>query len=454
MIGVTQSASQPYTAVLTLGSLVDVRSPHALHYGPAATPHWEFGKPFSSDSVAVRLASRGVLGRAMSQNSQALIRVETSPLANTRARKPAPAAEGKRAIPRKKTRRAVSAIYNLSQVDLSGFFGKIVNAPPLEFEWDFGDGNVTTTASPTVVHDYFAAIDHASGIGQFLVTCNIKHAGISVRRTLTIYSAYADCKRSGAAVPHVTADLFAHKQYTLLIGSFTVHNVEAYPIVFDRVSVTPGTDDPNAPAIPHLFVSLGKHITIAAASSSMVGVNIPFVVGNPRAGQLRYDVKSFTVLYAGTAGGKPARCGATFDVPVAEWTKKPHSLDLPDLPDVPDLEYKPWPWEIVESAFEAIVDPAGAIDSPGAAVLDVKTGTLAVTRASVNRLQSRAPQHRCQGSVHSLCSGRIQSNASPANDQTRGALSLQRLLPARGRARKCSQAGDWPPRIATQSLQF
>ncbi|MGH8526200.1 MAG: hypothetical protein ACREXY_18930 [Gammaproteobacteria bacterium] len=162
----------------------------------------------------------------------------------------------------------------MTNVDLSGIFGKVVTAPPLEFEWHFGDGNTATTRTPVVSHDYFAAIDHAAGVGQFVVTCQVKHAGITVRRTLTIYSAYAICKGTGTVVPHVTADLFAHKRYT------------------------------------------------------------------PQAGQLRFDVKGLSVLYAGTVGAFPVRCSAVFDVPVTEWSKRPQF----DLRDLPPRYRKPWPW--------------------------------------------------------------------------------------------------------------
>lgn len=385
MVGVTQSATQPYTAVLTLGSLIDVRSPRLLHYGPTGTSH--LGKVFAQASVAARLASRGVLGRAMSKNPQNLVRVETSPLSKTRPVKLLSPVEGRRVTLPQRTRRVVSAIYDLTNVDLGVFFGKVVNTVPLEFEWDFGDGNVTTTSSPTVTHDYFAGVDHATGIGQFLVTCNIKHAGITVRRTLTIYSAYTICKRGGTIVPHVSADLFAHKQYTMLTSSFTIHNVEDDPIVLDRVSITPGTEDPNAPALPEPFRSLGQPITIPAVTVSMIGVNVPFVTGNPEAGQLRYDVKSFTVLYAGSCGGRPVRCGVTFDIPIAEWTKKPQP---PKLPGVPDLTRKPWPWEIVIDAVSKLVNPAEPIENPGAAVIDVKSGTLAVTLGPLQLTGSKA----------------------------------------------------------------
>ena len=373
MIGVTQLPTQPYTGVLTLGSSVDTRSPHLLRIGPSVSP--QPGKVFARDSLAARLATQGVLGRAMSANPQALTRIETRRLTNTRAKVMAQPVKGVRRTPKAATRRAVGAVYDLTNVDLSGIFGKVVTAPPLEFEWDFGDGNTATTRTPVVSHDYFAAIDHAAGVGQFVVTCHVKHAGITVKRTLTIHSAYAICKGTGTVVPHVTADLFAHKRYNMLTGMFTVHNVEDAPIVLDRVSITPTTEDGDAVALPRPFVNLDQPITIAARSTSMVGVNVPFVTDTPQVGQLRSDVKGFSVLYAGTVGAFLVRCSAVFDVPVAEWSKRPQF----DPRDLPPRYRKPWPWELVQEAIAAVINPAEEVFRPGDAVLDAKTGTLAVT---------------------------------------------------------------------------
>lgn len=385
MIGVTQLSTQPYTALLTLGSSVDTRSSHLLRIGPQVSP--QAGKVFARDSLAARLATRGVLGRAMSTNPQSLIRIETRRLTNTtRAKVMTHPALGVRSTPKAATRRAVGAVYDLTNVDLSGIFGKVVTALPLEFEWDFGDGNTATTRTPVVSHDYFAAIDHAAGVGQFVVTCHVKHAGITVKRTLTIHSVYAICKGTGTVVPHVTADLFAHKRYNMLTGIFTVHNVEDAAIVLDRMSITPTTDDGDAVALPRPFVNLNQPITIAPRSASMVSVNVPFVTDTPQVGQLRFDVKGFSVLYAGKVGSLPVRCSAVFDVPVAEWNKGPQF----DPRELPPRYRKPWPWELVEEAIAAVINPAEEVFRPGDAVLDAKTGTLAVTLGPLRQTDTKA----------------------------------------------------------------
>ena len=375
MIGVTQSLPQPYAAVLTLGSEIDVRSPHLLRIGPDVSPLP--GLVFKKDSLPARLASQGGLGALLTASTNALTRVETRRLTGARTRP-----RGKPGAPK---RVAVSAIYDLSRVDVAGQL-RAPAAPLQEYQWDFGDGTTAATRTPTVVHDYFAAIDHAAGVGQFVVTCHVKHAAITVQRTLTIQSAYAICKATGTAVPHVTADLFAHKQHNMLTASFTVHNVEHEPMLLDRMSITPHSLDPTALALPRPFVTLGQPITVPARSASMIGVNVPFVTDNPANGHLRFDVEGFTVLYAGSVGGYPVRCSAVFDVPVAEWSKRPQPLKLPQ---VPGKQKKPWPWEIVQDALARLGNPADGITT-GIPTLDVTTGTLAVTLGPLQALGSKA----------------------------------------------------------------
>lgn len=384
MLGVTQSPTQPYTAVLTLGSSLDTRAVRSLGVGQSASalPY----RALAHDSLAARLTGRGALGLAMSSNPQALRRVETRRLTKTRAARSRPAAGSRRSL-KPETRFAIGAVYDLTEIDLRGVFNGGVALSVPEFEWDFGDGTSATTHTPVVSHDYFAAIDHAAGLGQFTVTCHVKQADITVRRTLTIHSAYAICKSVGTVVPHVTADIFAHKRHNMLTGAFTVHNVEDAPIVLDRMSLTPTAEEGDALALPRPFVKLDYPVTIPARSATMVSVNVPFVLGTPTNGELRFDVKGFSVVYAGTVGALPVRCSAVFDVPVPEWRQKPHSPMPPNIP----LRYrKPWPWELVERDFEAVVNPVERVGRRGDAVLDTKTGTLAFTLGQLRSTEPRA----------------------------------------------------------------
>lgn len=373
MLGITQLPMQPYTAVLTLGSVIDTRTPHEVRTRSSVSP--QVNQRLEQDFAVTRIAARGLLGRAISANQKAVIRTENKRLINLRAKELTRSVKGVRAVPNTIKRRLITEIYDLSKIDIKKTLEE-AKTDPIEFEWDFGDGNTATTRTPVVSHDYFAAIDHATGIGQFVVSCHVKHANLIIKRTLTIHSAYAICKGTGTVVPHVTADLYAQKRYNLLTGFFTVHNVENAPMVLEQVSVTPFAENGEEAALPNAFTRLERPITIAAKSSSRISVNVPFVTNTPQAGQLRYDVKSFSVVYAGSVERYPVRCSAVFDVPAQEWNQKPRPLFLPNLPD---LERKPWPWEIVEGALSKITDPPGNPSQPGHTLLDPQTGTLAVS---------------------------------------------------------------------------
>jgi hypothetical protein len=378
MIGVTQAPNQAYTALLTVGSLVDNRSPKVVKKSPAVSP--QSSKILARDSFTIQAMNRGILSRLMTDNPQACIQSETRRLSNIPPRISSRLAPGEPRPSHIAKWISISNVYNLSDFDLAGVLDNTISTPSLEFEWDFGDGTTTTTRSPAVSHDYFPAIDHQMGVGQFVVTCHIKHSGIIVQRTLTLHSAYAICKSTGTIVPHVTADLFAHKRYDMLSGIFTAYNVEKTPLVLDQLSITALSDDGDTPTLPNPFVKLEHPITIAAQSAFMISVNIPFVKGNPANGQLRYDVKGFSVLYTGSAGDMPVRCSTVFDVRINEWLVEPKPAPLPKLPP---KERKPWPWELVEKSLEDRINPSIVETQPGQAILDAQTGTLAVNLGSL-----------------------------------------------------------------------
>lgn len=394
MIGVTQSALQPYEAVLTLGSFIDTRSPPPklqgvpVAPGRVATQYDELHliKPKTATAMAALFEAKA--GKPIGLQARRLTRIssrrcpktekagavpeEAKPIPTPAARKPALA------------RTMVSTIYDLGTVDVGDLLskgdGKAGHGSKQEYAWDFGDGTSGVTRTPTARHDYFGAIDHEHGTGQFVVTCTARHSNVTVRRTLTVQSAYKLCKMRGTIAPHVISDLFAHKRYSLFAASFVVHNVEADPMVLDRMSVTALSDDPNAAAMPRPFVVLGNPIVVPPHSKTAVGANVPFVVGQPAVGQLRFDVKGFTLLYAGRCGKAPVRCSAVFDVPAQEWAVKPTG---PVPGDVPDLQVEPWPWEMVEHGIDEIVRGPDAKLSRDAVTIDRNTWTVAISQEGV-----------------------------------------------------------------------
>lgn len=413
MLGVTQAADQAYEAILTLGSFIDTRSPPPKTTGHNTAPGRR-GMDFKAVQMAQPKAATGLAGVLESAPKQAL-QVQSRRMTRLTTRRcddsTAPGS-GKSAaltprataqrVPVKAARRAVvSAIYDLGTMDVGALLGQggATSAPKQEYEWDFGDGNTATTRTPTVRHDYFSAIDHQHGTGQFVVTCTAKHSGLRVQRSLTIHSAYTLCKRRGAIAPHVVSDLFAHKRQHLLSASFVVHNVEAEPMTLDRLSITPLSDDPDAAELPRQFVNLREPLVIAPKGSSMVGVNVPFVMGAPALGQLSYDVKGFTALYAGRCAGLPVRCSAVFDVPVVEWGVKPKAWSPGRLPD---LYRDPWPWEMVEKTIDEIIQAGDLKEQPSKAIFDPQTGSMAVPLGTLGNVStaSRSRAVKILAAVH------------------------------------------------------
>jgi len=391
MIGVTQAQDQPYEAVLTLGSFVDARRPRKMNSPGYAGP--------SSSSISIYKPNKAAQATAVSNKAYAkakpldgyvmnqargVVGMQTRTFERMRARKGGKEDKGAMEQPRRRGL-VQETVLDMGQVDLSSVFQnrELKNTP--QYEWDFGDGTKETTRTPTARHNYFAAIDHAGGTGQFVVSCTAVHSGVQVQRTLTIQSAYAMCKRTGKVAPHVTSDVFAHKKFNRLVASFVVYNVEDEPLKLDKLSVTANEDNPNALALPRPFVTMAQPVVVAPHSKTMVTINVPLVPANPASGELHYQVSGFTAIYGGQVGAYPARFSVVFDVPVAERNKKPAPVIRPNEPK----QYKePWPWETVVSTIDELVNPAFSVVKKDQVTLDQKTSTLAVSLGSMGAAPS------------------------------------------------------------------
>ena len=360
ILGVTQSASEPYVAILTLGSVANVRAtpPPLVANNPPILGTYKLTRKRATSLVS----SRSTLARALTKAASDFLVVD------------------KRSIPQPSDRARVSkrpievSKASVIHYDLSGSKSDPTPPPP-KFEWDFGDGQTLSTASPMVTHDYFRSMAHGQTASTFHVSCRMLESGIVVRRTLQVESTYALCRRRGTIVPHVTSDVLAHKHYLTLTGSLTVHNVEDAPLVLDHVSVTPLAPDGESLSLPAPFKAMNKPVTVAPNASTVVSVNVPFVTEPPKLGEIDYRAPGFSITYAGTCNNMPVRCTAVFEVPIAEQTIKPH---LPEI-RLPTLYRKPWPWELVtydirESLRRSILP----IDARAEPVVDVESGTLSV----------------------------------------------------------------------------
>lgn len=421
MVGVTQSQTSPYTAILTLGSTADTRAVAQL-------------RPLRPVRGALRfVGARTAVRRAEPATAAALERLISE--AADIAIEPMAAASG-------------PTTFVAQGVDVA-HWRDLLQTQTRTYTWDFGDGTTATTHSPVVQHDYFAAIDHAKGVGSFDVTVSVSPGDVHVQRTLTIYSAYALSRQTGVVVPHTAGDLFAHKKYTQVAGSFVVHNVEDAPVVLDRMSITPITDDPDAAALPGTFRALAHPISVAAHGATSIGVNVPFVEGRTQAGELPYDMRGFAVIYAGTAGDLPVRASYTFDIPVEEWDDRPHQ---PRVPDVPPLVQKVWPWEMVENWWREELSGLQEVD-PAEIVLDDVTGTVAVPLESLAAATPRQAE-RAVDKVFAGVYAPIQAKALAAGELSEVSTRrlTRRLAPLAGRAAVSAHTARGPAIVATPGV--
>jgi PKD repeat protein len=364
MLHVRQSSKNPYEVVLGVG-------PREQLYPPEV----------EVNSTVPALMDRTRIAEALSRSGN------RSPLAAAiRAASAEPRSIARRPLVggrRSGSLDMLSSSFDLGSANVGRLLDSVRRAIPTRYEWDFGDGRTVVTQAPQVSHDYFSKLDHAAGTSTFHVTCRVAHENLTVTRTLTVLSAYAMCRQRGALVPHVENDIFAHKRYLFMTAVLTVHNVESFPLVLDQMSVVPLTDDPDDPATPPAFQSLGTTIVIPAKGATVINVNVPFGTGpRPDGVWAPYDAPGFTVYYAGHGQARqsrrqmPVRVSATFEIPIGERDILPHF----PTPEVPEGRVREWPWEVVVAALDEVVDPSPVAGGIGRrdVVLDRITATMAV----------------------------------------------------------------------------
>ena len=139
---------------------------------------------------------------------------------------------------------------------------------PTSYKWDFGDGQTATTVAPTAAHDYYAAIQAGRVAHSFHVTCTAVHDNVTAKRTLVLHSAYGMCRQLGAAVPHVTGDVYASYRNGMLSAGLTVHNPETAPMVIEKVAYAPHSDDTDEQPPAPRFANLQAPVTVPARGSA------------------------------------------------------------------------------------------------------------------------------------------------------------------------------------------
>lgn len=329
----------------------------------------------------------------------------------------------------------VSAVVDLGTKDISDIFkAPAAVAAPASYEWDFGDGQTATTSGPTVTHDYFPTLGPDLAVERFHVRCRIVHAGVEVRRTLHIHSAYVLCKRRGTVVLPVEAGAFAYRSNSTLPffrerfeAEMTVFNPDRKPVTVTHQAIADTTDDPDAPEVPHAVAALEKPFVIPPMSAAAVAVYAPV----PR----EPGFSGFAVTYAGvTEDGMPVRFSRHFEVPFGERHREkkpfPGEDELKDEKTGNHLN----PGEIyMRSIEELVTDPAAPIARLDDIRMDKATGTVAVVlpvgAVRDRRAAVQAARHLAR-KAHGALRGGLAAATPTEGLRGQGAADAMRLLAA------------------------
>jgi hypothetical protein len=374
MMHVRQSQTSPYQATFSLGAQAALPTPSAPTRPLPHGPRW----PLPHLPERPLPGRRGVLGRVLRKHGTA-VGTHVQPIIGTKGR------EGG-------TLTLTSQVIAMGSADIAKLIAEEGKAAHQTFTWDFGDGTTATTTTATVDHDYFAALGPNDDHGIFTVSCTSVSDNVTVSRTLVVHSAYAMCKAQGAIVPHLEPDLYATKGPVGLTGTFTVHNIEDFPLVLDHMAIVPLTNQPDDLAIP-TFTALATPIAVAAKSSSVISVNAAYSAALPS------SAPGFTVYYGGQGQGTKVRFSNTFEVSVADQHKAPPSLPTPGGADGHGTgPVHTWPWQEVEQGIDAAFRGIDVLQR-NSTVVDPMTGTIAV---SLGRDTVQAGSARMRATVDTI----------------------------------------------------
>jgi hypothetical protein len=245
------------------------------------------------------------------------------------------------------------------------------------YEWDFGDGQTAVTSGPTAVHDYFPSLDSDASLAQLEVRCRIVHDSVEVRRTLTLHSAYALCKkRRGIISLPIESEVFASKSAFAFRdgGRFqagaTIFNLEKVPVTITHQALSEATSGPANPETPSRPIQLASPFVIPPRSAAIIGAFVPMVLAPDDRG-IRFDAPGFVVSYGGqSADGTQVRFSAHFEVPLAERALRPAlTTSIPG---------GLWPWQTMTGVVQTALARANARSTGQSVHLDQGTGTIAV----------------------------------------------------------------------------
>jgi hypothetical protein len=192
----------------------------------------------------------------------------------------------------------------------------ILQPPPVAradipvYHWDFGDGTTATSHGPRVEHDYEPALDPNREHQSFDVMLRIEQPDGSIqelRRTLSVFNAYAVCKKRGAIVPRVEQQHYASTEGLGFSAALRVDNVENFSLTLTAQRIRIMSEDTDQVDVLSPLVPINP-ITVPAHGSTEIPVFVPFF-------QVPKRSMGFTAYFFGNApDGTAIRVEATFDV--------------------------------------------------------------------------------------------------------------------------------------------
>lgn len=176
------------------------------------------------------------------------------------------------------------------------------------YQWELGE-TLVETGEPVLMHDFSGDVDHTQPFTTVDVALNIVSpdgTSQSVRRSVTVWSAYSLVRQTGVIQPLVDSSGQANPTTgTVYEGVFRVRNIEASPVTFTSRQIEWLTSDLDAvslPSAPEPFA-----LTVLPDQTQVVTVPVDRRTTPD-------DTDGYTVHLFGTSeDGMPAHAVATFE---------------------------------------------------------------------------------------------------------------------------------------------
>ncbi|MBI5571768.1 MAG: hypothetical protein HY914_17630 [Desulfomonile tiedjei] len=274
------------------------------------------------------------------------------------------------------------------------------------YHWDFGDGTTMTTCNARVEHDYEQALDPSREHQQFDVRLSLRKPDGSTDeavRTLTVFNAYAMCKKRGIIVPRTEQQFYAQVNGFGFSAKLLVTNVENIPLTLThtRLRVVAAEPDRTSPLGPVEVVD--PPIVIPAAGKAEIPISMPFS---------RVPKKSagFTVHFFGNAEtGEAIRVEGTFDTRAKDRASDAVTIGDVSIGHVPGFEH------VLETAGAAGESRTCSAERPSPAdPIAANLRCRNFTCEEVNRIVLGADAERLRCSVSALTEPADACAASPA----------------------------------------